>query len=520
MTETEGPDAIAAYFERYGPAYRWLVTSTVMLATFASVLTATSVNVALPDIMGAFGLGLDKIQLISTGFLAAMTGTMLLNAWMVESFGQRNTYIGSVLVFVAGSVIGGFAPSEAALVLGRVMQGAAAGLLQPLAMQVIFMVFPVERRGQAMGLYGVGVVLAPALGPTLGGLVVDYASWRYVFFMAIPVCLVGIFMALVFMPGRMATGPRRRFDWLGFILLSLCLLVLLDGLSHGQRDGWRSHKILSDFLIAGLAGTAFLVWESTTSAPMLRLALYRNRTFAAASAVSFIFGAAIFGSTYLIPLFVQTLQGYTATRSGLLLMPAGLILLVVFPIAGRLTDRFPAWKIILAGSVLFALSFVLQTAIDVNSSFWTVAWWLIVGRLGLGLIMPSVNAGAMMALPMTLIAQGSGAINFVRQLGGAFGINGLSILLERRTQAHIETFAAAQDATGSTTVELLRELGGLYSRLGLPDLVAQAGALDYLGQMIVAQASVVGYRECFLVATFVFALMSLPVMLMRPARAR
>src|SRR3546814_135110 len=177
-------------FARFGPAYRWLVTATVMMGTIATILTATIVNVALPDIMGAFGMGQDKAQLLSTGFLAAMTGTMLLNAWMVEAFGQRATFMLAVTVFIVASVIGGLAPAEGVLILARVLQGGAAGILQPLAMQVIFQVFPPEKRGSAMGIYGIGVVLAPALGPTLGGIMVDSFSWRYVFFMSVPFCLV------------------------------------------------------------------------------------------------------------------------------------------------------------------------------------------------------------------------------------------------------------------------------------------------------------------------------------------
>lgn len=520
MSEPSRPDDIAGLFARYGPAYRWLVTVTVMLATFSTVLTATSVNVALPDIMGAFGMGLDKVQLLSTGFLAAMTGTMLLNAWMVESFGQRHTYIGAVAVFIVGSVMGGLAPTEPILVLGRVLQGAAAGLLQPLAMQVIFQVFPANRRGQAMGVYGVGVVLAPALGPTLGGMVVDVASWRYVFFMAVPVCVLGVFMALLFMPGRARSGPARRFDWIGFALLSLFLLMLLDGLSHGQRDGWRSHSILGSLAIAAVTGTAFVAWELVTPAPMLNLKLYANRTFAAASAVALIFGAGIYGSTYLMPLFVQTIQGYTATRAGLLLMPAGLVLTVFFPIAGRLTDRFSAWQMIVAGSVIFALSSLLQGDIDVDTGFWTAAWWMVLGRIGLAMIMPALNAGALQALPPTLIAQGSGAVNFMRQLGGALGVNGLSVMLERRSQFHVEALVATQDAANGTTGELLRRLDGLYAQFGVPPDLREAGALDYLGQIIVAQASAMGYRECFLACALLFALVVLPALMMRQPRPR
>lgn len=518
MTEAARRDDIAGLFARYGPAYRWLVTVTVMLGTFSTVLTATSVNVALPDIMGAFGMGLDKVQLLSTGFLAAMTGTMLLNAWAVESFGQRSTYIAAVSVFIIGSVLGGFAPTEPILVLGRVLQGAAAGLLQPLAMQVIFQVFPANRRGRAMGIYGVGVVLAPAIGPTLGGMAVDLASWRYVFFMSVPVCALGIFMGLIFLPGRTASGPARRFDWIGFFLLSIFLLTLLDGLSHGQRDGWRSHTIVGDLAIAAVTGIAFVVWELVTPAPMLNLKLYANRTFAAASAVALIFGAGIFASTYLVPLFVQTIQGYTATRAGLLLMPAGLVLTIFFPIAGRLTDRFAAWQMICIGCVIFALSSFLQTGFDVDTGFWTAAWWMVLGRIGLAMIMPALNTGALQALPAALVAQGSGAVNFMRQLGGALGINGLSVMLERRTRFHVESFVATQDAANSTTIELLRGLDGLYAQLGVPPGLREAGALDYLGRTIVAQASMMGYRECFLACALLFILLVLPALMMRQPR--
>ena len=212
MTSAPRPDSIEGLFARFGPSYRWLVTATVMMGTIATILTATIVNVALPDIMGAFGMGQDKAQLLSTGFLAAMTGTMLLNAWMVDTLGQRATFMLAITIFIAASIMGGLAPAEGVLILARVLQGGAAGILQPLAMQTIFQVFPPEKRGSAMGIYGIGVVLAPALGPTLGGIMVDSFSWRYVFFMAVPFCFIGLFMAAILMPGRATSGPPRKFD--------------------------------------------------------------------------------------------------------------------------------------------------------------------------------------------------------------------------------------------------------------------------------------------------------------------
>lgn len=515
----EGPgphrDSVEDLFARYGPAYRWLATITVMTGTIATILTATIVNVALPDIMGAFGMGQDKAQLLATGFLAAMTGTMLLNAWMVDRFGQRTTFVGAVSLFVVASVMGGLAPAEGILVLARVLQGGAAGILQPLAMQVIFQVFPAERRGSAMGIYGIGVVLAPALGPTLGGIMVDSFNWRYVFFMAVPFGVVGLFLATIFLPGRLPGGMRRRFDWIGFALLSLFLVTLLNGLSNGQRHGWFSDAILRDFALAVLAAAGFIIWELRTPSPMLNLKLFANPVFASASVVAFIFGAGLFGSTFLIPLFVQAVQGYTPTRSGLLLMPAGLMLGLVFPLAGRLTDRTPAYLTIVFGLLVFALSSFLMTGVDTNTSFWLFAWWILLGRVGLGFIMPSLNAGALKALPLALLAQGSGAINFVRQLGGALGVNILSIALERRTQLYIDSFTAAQHAGNAATADALRHITELLAQSGVPEGIREAGAVTFLGRIIAAQGSMMGYRDCFFIVSAMFLAALLPAFVMR-----
>jgi len=515
VTDAPRADGIEGLFARYGPAYRWLATATVMTGTIATVLSATIVNVGLPDIMGAFGMGQDQAQLLSTGFLAAMTGTMLLNAWMVDTFGQRTTFMLAVAVFVAASVMGGLAPTEGVLILARILQGAAAGILQPLAMLTIFQVFPPERRGSAMGIYGIGVVLAPALGPTIGGLMVDNFSWRYVFFMAVPFCVLGLFAAALFLPGRAASGPPRRFDWIGFALMSVFLVSLLNGLSNGQRHGWLSDTILADFAVAFAAGTGFLAWELHTAMPMLNLKLFSIRVYAGAAIVAFIFGAGIYGSTYLVPLFVQTIQGYTPTRSGLLLMPAGLVLGLVFPIAGRLTDRTPAHATVMFGLAVFALSSYLMAAADTNTPFWVFAGWIVLGRIGLGFIMPSLNAGALSALPPHWLGQGSGAINFVRQLGGAFGVNLLAILVERRSQLYDQSFTAAQDAANGATAELLRDLAGLYAQAGVPESIRQAGAFDYLGRMIAAQGSMMGFRDGFLVVAAMFLFALLPAWLMR-----
>jgi EmrB/QacA subfamily drug resistance transporter len=515
VSDSDRPDSIESLLARYGPQYRWLATATVMMGTIATVLSATIVNVALPQVMGTFGMGQDKAQLLSTGFLAAMTATMLLNAWMVETLGQRATFIAAMTVFVFASIMGGFAPAEGVLIIGRVLQGAAAGILQPLAMQTIFQVFPPSRRGSAMGIYGIGVVLAPAIGPAVGGLMVDNFSWRYVFFMPVPFCIVGVLAATLFLPGRTPEGPARRFDWVGFAAIGLFLVALLNGLSNGQRYGWLSDPILRDLLVALVAGAGFVAWELHTPAPMLSFRLFSVRVYAGAAFVAFIFGAGIYGSTYLVPLFVQTIQGYTPTRSGMLLMPAGLILGLIFPIAGRLTDRTPAYLTVMSGLAVFALSAFLMASADTNTPFWTFAWWIILGRVGLGFIMPSLNAGALSALPVDWLAQGAGAINFVRQLGGAFGVNLLSIALERHSQLYDQSYAASQDAANGAASELLSRLNVVYAQGGVAEAIRPAAALDHLGRMIAAQGSMMGFRESFLLVALLFLIALLPAWLMR-----
>ncbi|HLT02511.1 MAG TPA: DHA2 family efflux MFS transporter permease subunit, partial [Geminicoccaceae bacterium] len=364
-----------ALFARYGPAYRWLATVTALIAAIAVILSATIVNVAIPDVMGAFGISQVEAQWLSTGFLAAMTATMLLTDWAERAFGQRGSILAALALFTLGSVLGGIAPDENVLIVARVLQGAAAGIVQPLAMVIVFQVFPPDRRGSAMGIFGIGVVLAPALGPWVGGLLMDNFSWHYVFYLGVPFAALGMLLASLFLPTRRAAGPRPGFDWLGFGLLCLFLTTLLGALSNGQRWGWRSDPILLQFAIAALAAAGFLFWENRTTRPMLDLGLFARLPFASASIVSFIMGAGLFGSTYLLPLFVQTIQGMTPTQAGLLLMPPGFVLVLVFPLAGRLTDRMRPGLLIGAGMIVFAYASYLMARVDVNTGFWLLAWW-------------------------------------------------------------------------------------------------------------------------------------------------
>lgn len=508
---------MAVLAARFGDSYRWMVTIPAMIGTIATILSSTIANVALPEIMGAYGMGQDHAQLVATAFLASVTGTMLLNGWLVDRFGFRLTYSAAMLIFIFGSLLSGFAPEEGTLILGRVLQGAAAGMVQPLGMQIIFMVYPPEKRGSAMGLYAVGVVLAPALGPAFGGLMVDGFGWRSVFFLAIPFAMIGLILGLIVMPGPAREGTKRRFDAPGFILLIIALFALLTGLSSGQREGWQSDAVVTELSIAAAAAIAFVWWEWRSPYAMLNPRLFTVRGFACSSLVALVYGATLFGSVYLLPLFVQTVQGYSATRAGLVLMPAGLALLLVFPIAGRIADRTEPWLPIGIGLILFAYSTWLMVDVGTDTPFWTLAIWILIGRIGFGIAMPSMNAGALRSLPPQWVGQGSGAINFARQFGGAMGVNLLSIYLERHTQLYAQALTATQEGRGNTA-DWLRDAERLLAQEGFADGIRQALAQDYLGRVVLTQASMLAFRDTFTVLVMICLMALVVVAVMRGAK--
>lgn len=508
------PETTDDLFARYGPRYRWLATITVMMGTISAMITTTIVNVALPDIMGAFGIGQDRAQWLSTGALAAMTVGMLVNAWLIHSFGQRRTFIVALSVFVGALAMAGLAPNDSVLILSRIVQGSIAGMLQPFAMYTIFRVFPADQRGMAMGFFGMSVLLGPALGPSLGGIIIEHFNWRYIFYVAMPICIAAILVGSVFLPQREETGPRLRFDWVGFVLMAVSLACLLTGLSNGQREGWQSGFVLALIAVALIGGTAFLWWELHIDHPLVNLRVFSNVSFSAAAAVACIFGIGLFGSTYLVPLYVQTVQHFTPLSSGLLLMPAGIIMGLVMPVAGYMSDRVAARNMVIAGLLCFGISSFWLARVDSNMTFWSMAWAVVFSRIGLAIMKPSLNVAALRALRPEHLSQGAGMINFARQLGGAFGVNLLSVTLDRRTFFHSDTLTATQTSANSTTTELLRSIQALLAQSGVPENMQMAGALNYLGRVIHAQAYTMGFRDSFLVVAMIFVFALIPAWVM------
>jgi len=415
---------------RYGERWRWLAVATVMLGTMATVLSATVVNVALHDIMLEFGIRQGRVHWLATGFIAAMTTTMLASSWLLDHFGVRKTLAGAMFIFTVISIAGGFATTPEQLIAARIGQGAMAGLMQPMGMYLVFRIFPREKRGQAMGIYGMGVILAPALGPVLGGFLVDQLSWRYVMFAPAPVTIIGVAMAWRFLPLPPSRPQPYRFDLLGLILLGATLALSLDTLNRLQNLAGQETRVAIGGVLSALALVLFLVRERRTRHPLVNIALLRKPVFLYANLGALALGLALFGSTYLIPLFVQTALDYTATDAGLLMLPAGVVLGMTFPLAGRLADRQSARKLVVFGIALFAASAVLFAVSDLALAFGWLALWTVVGRIGIGFMLPALSIGALNLLAPEELGAGSSTINFARQLGGAFGVNMVALTIE------------------------------------------------------------------------------------------
>ncbi|CCG93607.1 MULTISPECIES: DHA2 family efflux MFS transporter permease subunit [Marinobacter] len=415
---------------RYGDRWRWLAVLTVVLGTMATVLSATVVNVALHDIMVEFGIRQGQVHWLATGFIAAMTTTMLASAWLLDRFGVRKTLSAAMAMFTLISLAGGFAPTPELLIAARIGQGAMAGLMQPMGMYLVFRIFPADQRGRAMGIYGMGVILAPALGPVLGGFLVDQFHWRWVMFAPAPVTLLGVWMALRFLPSPRSRPAPYMFDLSGMVLLGAAVAVTLETLNRLQDWPGDSVRIAWQGALAASLITGFIVHERRTAHPLIRLALLREPVFLYATLGAMALGLALFGSTYLIPLFVQTSLGFSATEAGVLMLPAGIVLGMVFPVAGRLADKRSARGLVLFGIAMFACSAVLFAATGALVGFVWLALWAVVGRIGIGFMLPALSTGALNPLAPEQLGAGSSTINFARQLGGALGVNIVALTIE------------------------------------------------------------------------------------------
>ena len=430
---------------RYGQMHRWYVLATVMIGHMAALMAATTVNVAVPAISRQFALGQQQAQWLATSFMGAMTVSMLCTPWLLQRLGYRRLYAVLLLLLGSGGLAGGLSPSIEWVLAMRAVEGLAAGVLQTIPAVIIMHAFAKHEQGRAMGVFGFGTVLAPALGPSVGGLLVDGFGWRAIFFFVLPFCALAAVMARRYLPNNAPGGAEvdpnaTPPDGWSLLMLAGLLAALLNGLVglQGAAPAWGAAQVG----LAALLMVAFVRRQRRVAAPLMQLSLYGIPVFRRAAVVAVIYGAGLFGSTYLLPVFMLVALGMSASTVGSVLLPAGLALALTIPLAGRLADKVPLYRTLTLGLLGMTSSFAVMAGVGAGTAVVWLTAWAVLGRIGLGCVIPSLSLSAMRVLDAPRIAAGASTMNFLRQLGGAIGVNAVGIMLEWRLQAHAALGAA------------------------------------------------------------------------------
>jgi DHA2 family multidrug resistance protein len=440
------PASIAAWKPRRNP---WIIAITVTLATFMEVLDTSIANVALPHIAGGLGASEDEATWVLTSYLVANAVILPASAYLTTFLGRKRFYMICVVLFGISSALCGLAPSLGLLIFFRVLQGAGGGGLAPSEQAILADTFPPEKRGQAFALYGLAVVCAPAIGPTLGGWITDNFNWRWCFFINIPVAIVSIFLTsrIVEDPPHIVEEVKRvqkqglNLDYFGFALLALGFGSLEFVMDKGQEDDWFGSRIITAFAtLCVVSLLTLIVWEfiqiRRRHRPILDLTLFKNRNFAVAFALMFVLGFVLFGTTVMIPQFVQSLLGYTAEQAGLVISPGGLMVMAMMPIVGFLVSRVdPRWMIVYGFGICSAALFTMLN-LNLGVSYGYVAMLRVFQAAGLAFLFIPINTLAYFGIPMNKNNDVSGLTNLARNIGGSTGTAFLVTMLARRQQFH------------------------------------------------------------------------------------
>ena len=417
----------------------WLIAAAVVLPTFMEVLDTTIVSVALPYIAGNLSASSSEATWVQTSYLVSNAVVLPASAWFSSFFGRKRFFMACIAIFSVASFTCGIAPSLSVLILARVLQGAGGGALQPLSQAILLESFPPEKRGQAMSVWGLGVIVAPVLGPLLGGWVTDHYSWRWLFYINIPVSLIALWMVQQFIadPGYLRNAKPGRIDAIGFGLLTLWLATMQTVLDKGQEDDWFSATWIRWFSVISVVSLiALVIWELRVASPIVNLRVLRNRNFALGTVLATLFGVMIYSPLTLLPLFLQNLLGYTAFQSGLAQYPRGAGSLMVLPLVGFLSGRVDNRKLLFAGLLLCGVSVLMlgDINLEVAKSNFVLANW--VQGVGMALTFIPLATTAMGLLRNTEMGSATGLFNLMRNLGGSIGTSMVTTMVERGAQAH------------------------------------------------------------------------------------
>ena len=511
-------------YQNWKPSHNpWLVALTVTLATFMEVLDTSIANVALPHMAGSLGASQEESTWVLTSYLVSSAVVLPISGWLMQRIGRKRFYMGCVIMFTVCSLFCGLAPTLPILILARILQGVGGGGLAPSEQAILADTFPVSKRGQAFALYGMAVVVAPAIGPTLGGWITDNFNWHWIFFINLPVGLLSLYLTQ-----RMVEDPpylkekksSGKIDTLGLGLVAAgvgCLEFVLD---KGQEKDWFGDTTITAFaILAACLLVFFIFWEWHHEDPIVDLKLLKNRNFGTAVFLQFVLGMVLFGSTVLIPQFLQTLMGYTAERAGMALSPAGFLMMLMMPIAGRIVGKMDARLLVAFGYAITAVGLYNLTRLDLDVSFGQIVLWRMFQVIGLAFIFIPISTLNYVGVPRDKNNQISSFSNFARNLGGSSGTAMLTTFLQRTQQTHQSTLGANAVAGSAAYNNFIDTTKAALMHLGQSADSASQLAMGRAYTILGRQASMLSYQNAFwLLSVIIACLIPLPFVMRKPPK--
>jgi DHA2 family multidrug resistance protein len=506
-------------FDRTHASYKWWVLANIMIGTFMAVLDATIVNVALPKIMAAFGSNLERIQWILTAYLLTFGVMLPTSGWVADHFGYKRTYFFALSLFTLGSFLCGLAWNEFSLISFRVVQATGAGFLMPVGMAIVTREFPAEQRGVALGFWAIAAAASVSLGPLIGGYLVDHIGWNAIFDVNVPVGILGLYFTYLIQYEYKAANTTS-FDTAGFISMAVFLVTLLLALSEGNASwntgGWSSPFILSCFLISSIGLLIFIFVEFTAKHPLIEIRLFKDFNFAVTNAILFIFGLGMFGSTFLLPLYLQNSLGYTALQAGAFFLPVGIIQAFTSPVSGLLSDKINPKIPGIIGILLLAFSLYLNSFLSIYSEHAQIMLPLILRGFAMGLLFTPLSTLALSNIPRHKIAQATGLFNVIRQLGGSFGVAFMGAMLTRRTIYHTAVYGQMINPQSTVFNQILSKLTRFSQiNLGGSRDAAVLKAKFLLNMHVASQAFVRAVCDDFLIAAVISLVGVLPILILK-----
>jgi len=502
---------------------KWLIVITVMLPTIMEIIDTSVANVALPYMQGSLNAGTEEITWVLTSYLVSNAVVLPMTGWLARMFGRKRFLLTCITLFTLSSVLCGAAPNLGTLILFRVLQGAAGGALIPISQAILLETFPPKQHGIAMAIFGVGAMTGPIVGPALGGWITDQMNWRWIFYINIPVGLIAVAMCTLFIfdPPYLREGMAtvRKVDYWGLFLLTVSMGALQVVLDKGQQEDWFNSTFIISFSIITVVSLAALIWvELTHEQPIVNLRLFKSISFSAGNLIMFVVGFGLYSSIMLIPMFLQTLMGYSATDAGMVMAPGGIATLLTMPFVGAMLQKRDGRKIVLIGLIISASAMFLMQGLNLQASYWAFVWPRIVLGVGLAMIFVPLTTVTLSGIARQEMGNATGVFNLLRNIGGSVGIAIAATLLSRLSQFYQTSLSAHITPYNQVFQMRLSELKQSLIAKGMQALQADQTAIAMIYGMVQKQAATLAYNRIFFIIGLAFlTIIPLLLLLKRPS---